>query len=127
MAQSASGPSASKRLRRPLLAAPVLALLAGCGVTSHLTGTDPASQAITLVPCPNRPPPPFLPINEAPPPAADGAPAPFPPPPPQLGPTSTTLTGLNNASLPAASIADSPTGLSPASHAPANAIVNSSK
>jgi streptogramin lyase len=192
--------------------APVLALLAGCGATSHLTGTDPGSRAITghiiggqqpvtgagvqlyaaglagngsaaiplltttvlsdssgnfnitgdytcpansapvyivatggnpglpgnvtnpalvlvsaLGSCGNLTSSTFITINEVTTAAAAWALAPFAHSATQLGSTSTNLTGLNNAFLVAASIADSSTGLSPASHAPVNATINSSK
>ncbi len=69
----------------------------------------------------------FIFVNEVTTVAAAWALAPFATSSTHVGATSTNLTGLNNAFLTAASLADTSSGLSPSAHAPANAAINSHK
>jgi streptogramin lyase len=88
---------------------PAIALIAALGNCSALTTST------------------FISINEVTTAAAAWALAPFAQSATSLGTTSTNLTGIDNAFLTAANLAEITTGQSPGAHLPSNATVNSGK
>jgi streptogramin lyase len=112
----------------PANSAPVYIVASGGNPGLPNNGTNPALVLVSAIgPCGSLNASTFITINEVSTAAAAWSLAPFAHSVTQLGATSTNLTGLNNAFLTANNLADSTTGQSPSSTAPANALIDSNK